>query len=298
MLARDLHLPSRINLRLTLGPLAHAGVDPSIRTTNDEAVKATRTPDGPATLKITCSGESAKAEAWGPGAAWMLERSHSLIGAGDDPAAFRPAHPMLARLHKSRPGLRIPRTSRVMEMLLPTIVAQRVTSIEAHRSWGRLARAFGEPAPGPAGLLLPPDPAVLATLPYYEFHRHGVERNRADTIRRACRGAARLEETETMEPAGARNRLQAVAGIGPWTAGSVTMVTHGDPDAVIVGDYHIPHMVSWALAGEPRGDDVRMLELLRPYKGQRGRVIRLLKTTGVAEPAFGPRRRLRSIERI
>jgi 3-methyladenine DNA glycosylase/8-oxoguanine DNA glycosylase len=298
MPVREIRLRSWIDLRLTLGPLRHGGSDPSIRARRDEAWKATRTPEGPATVRITSSGTTARAEAWGPGAGWMLERADSLIGTGDDPGAFRPEHPYLARLHKSRPGLRIPRTSRVMELLLPTIVGQRVTTIEAHRSWARIARAFGEPAPGPPGLLLPPDPAGLSELPYYEFHRHGIERNRADTIRRACRCASRLEESESMEPADARARLQSIPGVGPWTAACVTMTSLGDPDAVIVGDYHIPHMVSWALAGEPRGDDVRMLELLRPYKGQRGRVIRLLKTTGTSEPAFGPHRRLRSIERI
>ena len=50
----------------------------------------------------------------------------------------------------------------------------------------------------------------------------------------------------------------------------------GDPDAVAVGDYHLKNLVVHALAGEPRGTDERMLELLAPYAGQRGRVIRLL----------------------
>ena len=44
----------------------------------------------------------------------------------------------------------------------------------------------------------------------------------------------------------------------------------GDPDAVAVGDFHLKNLVSTALAGEPRGTDQRMLELLAPYAGQRG----------------------------
>ena len=62
----------------------------------------------------------------------------------------------------------------------------------------------------------------------------------------------------------------------------------GDDDAVPVGDYHFPHTVSWNLAGEPRGDDARMLELLEPYRPQRGRVLRLLGLAGKRAPAFGP----------
>jgi 3-methyladenine DNA glycosylase/8-oxoguanine DNA glycosylase len=63
----------------------------------------------------------------------------------------------------------------------------------------------------------------------------------------------------------------------------------GDPDAVPIGDYHLPHVVSYALTGEPRGDDDRMLELLEPYRGQRGRVLRLLVWSGHRAPRFGPR---------
>jgi 3-methyladenine DNA glycosylase/8-oxoguanine DNA glycosylase len=298
MPVRKLRLGSPIDLRLTLGPLQHSSFDPCIRLARNEAWKATRTPDGPATMGLAISGTDVTARAWGPGAPWMLERVDALIGVHDDHAAFRPHHEPIARLHRSRPGLRIPRTARVMEVLVPTIIGQKVTSEEARRAWRRLTRRHGEPAPGPADLLLPPDPALLAALPYYEYHRLGIERRRADVIRDACRRATPLERSADMEPRQARERLRSVPGVGPWTAACVTMVVLGDPDAVIVGDYHIPHVVSWVLAGEPRGDDTRMLELLRPYKGQRGRVIRLLKTSGFSEPAFGPRHRLRSIERI
>ena len=51
-------------------------------------------------------------------------------------------------------------------------------------------------------------------------------------------------------------------------------------------------MVAWALVGEPRATDERMLELLEPYAGQRGRVVRLIKTAGLGAPKFGPRKRV------
>jgi hypothetical protein len=56
--------------------------------------------------------------------------------------------------------------------------------------------------------------------------------------------------------------------------------------------------VSWALAGEPRGTDERMLELLEPYRGQRARAIRLLETSGIGAPRYGPRMAPRSIAAI
>jgi 3-methyladenine DNA glycosylase/8-oxoguanine DNA glycosylase len=285
-----------IDLGLTLGPLRRGRGDGTARVAADGFWKATRTPDGPATVCVRASGGGVaiEARAWGAGSDWVLERAATLVGASDDPDAFVPDHPVVARLHRRLRGLRIPRTERVVEALVPSILEQKVTGIEARRSWASIVRTHGERAPGPADLLLPPSPAVLAALPYHAFHRHGVERRRADTIRRACRVAARLEEAAAMDPAAAARRLQAVPGIGPWTAAEVALVALGDRDAVSVGDYHLPHQVAWALAGEPRGDDARMLELLAPFVGHRGLVARLVALSGSGPPRRAPRARLRS----
>jgi len=68
-------------------------------------------------------------------------------------------------------------------------------------------------------------------------------------------------------------------------------VALGDPDAVAVGDFHLKHIMCWLLAREPRGTDERMLELLAPYAGHRGRVCRLAVVAGVTIPRRGPGRR-------
>ena len=136
------------------------------------------------------------------------------------------------------------------------------------------------------------------TTPSYVFHRFGVERKRADTVRIACSCASRLEETLTLPLDSAYRRLAALPGIGQWTAAEVAMMALGDADAVSVGDYHLPNLVAWTLAGEPRADDARMLELLEPFRGQRGRVIRLVVAGGGGAPRRGPRMPLRSIASI
>ncbi|HXF57914.1 MAG TPA: DNA-3-methyladenine glycosylase 2 family protein, partial [Actinomycetota bacterium] len=115
--------------------------------------------------------------------------------------------------------------------------------------------------------------------------------------REAARHARRLEDLVGRSREEAYRRLLALPGVGPWTAAEVALVALGDADAVSLGDYHLPHAVAWALAGEPRGTDQRMLELLEPYTGHRGRVLRLIAAAGIRPPRFGPRLPLRSFRR-
>jgi 3-methyladenine DNA glycosylase/8-oxoguanine DNA glycosylase len=138
---------------------------------------------------------------------------------------------------------------------------------------------------------------VLARTPYWTFHKLGVERRRAEVIIRAARSATRLEETTAMDLPSARKRLEAFPGVGPWTAARVALTALGDPDAVLVGDYHLPHAVGYALEGTVRSSDKRMLELLEPYRGHRARVIRLIGVAGITAPRFGPKMPLRNIAR-
>jgi 3-methyladenine DNA glycosylase/8-oxoguanine DNA glycosylase len=237
-------------------------------------------------------------EAWGAGSDWLLDRLPAVVGLHDDPASFRPDHPLLYRLARRSPGLRTPATGGVLAALVPAVLEQRVTSREAHRSWGALVRAYGTPAPGPLGLRLPPSADVLAGLPYYRLHRFGIERQRATTVARVARHARRLEEVVDLPLADGYRRLRAVPGVGAWTAAVVGQVALGDADAVRVGDFHVPHQVAWALAGEPRATDERLLELLEPYRGHRGRVCRLIVSAGISAPARGPRRRGLAIARL
>jgi 3-methyladenine DNA glycosylase/8-oxoguanine DNA glycosylase len=299
-LLRTLRLRHPLDLRLTLGPLWLGRADRAMRLDGPTAWRATRTSQGPATLALTADGaQEISARAWGPGAAAVLDTLPDLLGERDDATAFLPRHRVVADLHRRFRGLRMTATNAVFEALIPTVLAQRVTSIEAHTAAVRLAARLGDQAPGPdATLRLPPSPQQIATLPSWDYHRLGIERQRADTLRRAARVAGRLEETATMPRAAAMDRLRALPGIGPWTAAIVATRAFGDADAVPIGDYHLPHMVSWALCGEARGSDERMLELLEPYRGHRGRVLRLLLAGGMHEPRFGPRRPLRSIAAI
>jgi 3-methyladenine DNA glycosylase/8-oxoguanine DNA glycosylase len=289
-----------VDLPATLGAFAFGGGDVSTLVRGGTAARAARTAHGEGAVMLTVRPGPAEveAEAWGPGAEALLESVPALLGAGDDPSLFRPVHPVLRDLHLRRPGMRFGRTGAAFEAVVPTIVGQKVAGREAKSSYRRLARAVGRPAPGPVSLVVPPDPAALAALPYEAYHPFGIERRRAEVIRAVARSASRLEEAVAMGPADAFRRITAFPGIGPWTAAYVMQLAMGDPDAVPVGDYNLPSLVSWNLAGEARGDDARMLELLAPYAGQRARVLRLLEGSGVKAPRFGPRVALRRIENL
>jgi 3-methyladenine DNA glycosylase/8-oxoguanine DNA glycosylase len=298
MASLKLDLDAPLDLGLTLGPLWRGPLDPTTRLWADQAIRASRTPNGPATTEIRVAGRRLTANAWGPGAEAAIAAVPALVGLDDDPSAFRPADPLLKNLARRAPGLRLPKTRAVLDALVLAILEQKVTGSEAFHGFRGLVRAFGERAPGPHDLWLQPPASVLARVPYYRLHPLGIERRRADTIRFAASRAKRLEEITAMTPVDAAARLQALPGVGAWTAAEVTLRALGDPDAVSVGDYHLPNLVSWALAGEPRADDARMLELLEPYRGQRARVIRLLETSGIRAPRYGPRLDVRSIAAI
>jgi 3-methyladenine DNA glycosylase/8-oxoguanine DNA glycosylase len=295
---REIPIEEPYDLAATLFPLRRGTGDPTMRIDGHEAWRASRTPEGPVTLRLRHEDGSIRAAAWGPGAAWGLEQAPALAGALDDVATFEPRDQIMARIWKAHRGVRLPRAMDVVRHLVAAVLEQKVVGLEARRAWRRMTYAFGEPAPGPAGLRLPPGPALVAEAPYFRFHRFGVERRRAEVLRAMCSRASELEGLVDRRPADARARLEAFVGIGPWTSGEVTRLSMGDPDAVSIGDYHLPHVVSWALAAEPRGTDDRMLELLEPYRGQRARVQRLLEASHIAPPSFGPRMEARAIERI
>ncbi|MGW5653029.1 DNA-3-methyladenine glycosylase family protein [Streptomyces humi] len=275
-----------LDLGLVLGPLRRGPGDPTFRATPDGSVwRASLTPAGPGTLRVRAYGAEVRGEAWGPGGEWLLERLPELLGAADDPAVFVPRHRVVAAARHRRPGLRLTRTGLVLESLIPSVLEQKVTTDEAYRAWRLLVRRFGERAPGPAGvsqrpMWVMPAPRAWALIPSWEWHKAGVDDKRAATILRAVRVAARLEEAVGMAPEAARARLEVVPGIGPWTSAETVQRSHGAPDAVTVGDLHLPGIVGWALAGDRHADDEMMLRLLEPYAGQRHRAARLILLSG------------------
>jgi 3-methyladenine DNA glycosylase/8-oxoguanine DNA glycosylase len=285
-----------VDLVRTLRPLCHGAGDPVARFVAGTFWWGCRTPQGPGTLALSAAGGQLHARAWGPGADWLVAMAPDLLGAGDDWSDLDvSSHPVLRQVRRERPGVRLPRTGRVLDSLVPACLEQRVTGQEAFRAWRLLTYAYGEPAPGPAEprVWLPAEPVRLLEVPGWDWHRFGVDAKRHRAVRAVATVAGRLEECVGLAAsqgfAAARQRLALVPGVGPWTIAETTVRALGDPDAVSVGDFHLSNIVGFALTGAPRTDDATMLELLEPWAGQRARVIRLILLSGLTPPKYGPR---------
>ncbi|MBP2413202.1 3-methyladenine DNA glycosylase/8-oxoguanine DNA glycosylase [Arthrobacter stackebrandtii] len=289
------------SLPQTLGILARGPGDTTIRLSPGAAWLAFNTPAGPATLGITQRGAELHARVWGPGADHALVGAPALLGIEDDwshfdSPAFAASLPHRIREARRRnPAVRLPSTGRVVDALVPAILEQKVTAIEAQRGYATLLRKFGTRAPGtgahptmPEDLRVAPTPEQWAAIPSWEWHRAGVGPQRSATVQRMLRSASGLERLGQLPADEAGRKMQSIPGIGVWTAAEVTQRTHGDADQVAVGDYHLAAYVGWALAGRPV-DDAGMLELLEPWRGHRQRVVRMLQLSGFRKPSFGPR---------
>ncbi|GAB3586804.1 3-methyladenine DNA glycosylase [Leifsonia lichenia] len=313
-----------VDVRSTLSVLGRGPHDPTTRWDAGGVWRTFRTPAGAATVRIHYPGAdgSVRATAWGPGAEWAIDAVPALLGRDDDWDGLDVSRtPLLHDSRRRNVGLKLSSTNRLLEALLPAIIEQRVTSLEAYRSWARLLRWFGEPAPGPApeGMRVVPTVAQWRGIPSWDWHRAGVDPGRARTAQAALAVAASLERAvaraagqadagdgaarggaagdaaardaaarDAAAPDAAARALQTIPGIGPWTAAEALQRATGDPDIVSVGDYHLAHYVGEALTGQ-RVDDDGMLELLAPWAGHRQRVIRLILASGHRFERRGPR---------
>ena len=282
-----------LDLRRTLAPLRRSAGDPTHMIVNGAVWRTVPGLSGAATLRLEQAADGdVVATAWGPGADEALAGVPDLLGARDGSAALAVGSGLLRDLARRYVGLRLTRTGRVFEALVPAVLEQKVTGLEAFRAWRWLVRRYGSPAPGPApvGLLVMPPPKIWRRIPSWDWHRAGVDAKRSRTILAACAVAPALERTVALGGGPAvEAALRTVPGIGVWTAAEVAQRSHGDPDAVSVGDFHLPNLIGFALAGRVRSDDAQMLELLEPYRPYRQRVVRLLELGGPRPPRFGPR---------
>ncbi len=216
--------------------------DPTLRLDVDgRHWRASRSPEGPVTLAVSeqDTDGAVRAAAWGPGAEWALEQLPELLGDADDWSGFEPRHPVLEDARRRHADLRLGRTSRVLEALVPSIIEQKVTGQEAFSGFRHLVRRHGEPAPGPGPalrLMLQPEARTLSAIPSWEWLRLHIDPARSKAVVTAARHADALERLVGLTGEDADRRLRSLPGVGVWTSAEVRQRALGDPDAVSFGD--------------------------------------------------------------
>ena len=293
--SREAGLGQDIDVARTLAPMRRGPGDPTTRLDGRLLWRTSMMESGPVTYVIEqLSPRTVSARAWGAGAAELLEHLPRLVGAEDDPTGFDPSHPVLADAWRRFPGLRVPKTGRVLESLIAAIIEQKVVGLDAYAAWRRLNAKFGATPPGPAptGMRVFPTAEQWAAIPSWEWHRAGVDPQRARTAQAAARVGPQLERLAATHPSdlGAVYRgLRSIPGVGVWTAAEVGARALGDADAVPFGDFHVAKDVGSALVGR-RLDDAELAEVLAPWLGHRLRVVRLVQLSPLARPERrGPR---------
>lgn len=239
------------------------------------ALRFHRESDGPrpTALRVTAFGDPASD---------LLAETLTCLAQPDDYERFPTADAGIARLHRSLPGLRLLRVPWLWDIACSIILQQRIRTVDAMRAWSRLVARAGMDAP--LGLRAFPSAAALAQIPGFALRPMEIDAQRAGTLLRLAREWRFLPLRAEMSFSQMREHLARIPGIGPWTIESILGYGAGDCDAAIPGDLHLPHLVCYALAGETRGSDQRMMELLEPFRGHRFRVIRLLYASRLVVP--------------
>jgi 3-methyladenine DNA glycosylase/8-oxoguanine DNA glycosylase len=299
---RTVVFPGPASPAITLAPLRRGPLDPCFVVSDDGAIwRTSLLPTGPVTARITRSARDAVAcAAWGTGAEEFLDAVPAMLGADDYATGFAPAEPAVAAAHRRLPHLRLGRTGRVLEAVIPAVLEQRVPRVDAYRSWRLLVTEFGTPAPGPAParMRVPPSAKAWRAVPSWAFHGANVDPGRSRAVVGCALRATSLERLAGWPAPRAREALTSLPGVGEWTAAETAQRAFGDADALSVGDFHVSKMIGWTLLGRPI-DDNAMVELLEPMRPHRHRVVRLLEASGLAvEPRRGPRLPVQRISRL
>lgn len=145
------------------------------------------------------------------------------------------ADAVLGPLVAATPGLRVPGSVDPFETVVRAVVGQQVSVAGARTVVGRLVTSLGTPLTvgHPHLTHVFPTPAAIAAAPREAYP---MPTARAATLQRVAAAVATGEVAFDADRQVVAQQLQALRGIGPWTAGYVVMRGLGDPDVFLPTD--------------------------------------------------------------
>lgn len=281
-------LPAQYSLRRSFSSQRSGRHDPTLRVAEDRVNCGMLTSHGPVTVTAVAADLTLQVRLEGAGADWLEPHLSPLFGLQDDPSGFAPTGAVL-RLMKRSPGIHLVRLPVVFHRLIRIVLHQLVTWEEAAAGWQVMTQRYGEEAPGESGLMIGPSPATLNSLAYYDLVDCGILPRQARLILKLAAEHRRIEKARAQGDEQLIRFLSRISGIGEWTLQTLRGSALADPDAVVTGDYGLPHTVCWFFRKQARGTDEEMLQLLEPFRGHRYRVQQLLMQSGIKPPRRGPK---------
>jgi len=149
-------------------------------------------------------------------------------------------------LLRRRPGLRLPGAWNAFELAVRAVLGQQVSVAAARTLAARLVERFGKPFSAPLALGLThafPQARDIAAASVSELASIGLPGKRAEALRDLAKAVVNGEVDFSATPAELCNSLQALRGIGAWTAQYIAMRALRDPDALPAGDLVIRQML-------------------------------------------------------
>jgi AraC family transcriptional regulator of adaptative response / DNA-3-methyladenine glycosylase II len=199
-----------------------------------------------------------------------VQRARRLLDLDADPAQINEhlaADPLLAPLVAKRPGLRAPAHPDGTELLVRAVLGQQVSVAGARTLASRLVQSHGEPLAVPVGGVTHAFPAA-ATIAAMRPDDFAMPRARGAALIEACAhvadGRIVLDAGSDREATGAA--LQALRGIGPWTAGYVAMRALGDPDVFLPTDIGVRNALVALGADSSPKSAAALAERWRPWR--------------------------------
>lgn len=245
--------PGRVTLRLAvrepfdaagvLGFLAARAVPGLESASADGYARTLRLANGPATASmrqgaghVECTLRLTDMRDLGS----AVSRLRRLLDLDADPLAIDEilgADPALADSVARTPGIRVPGSVDGVETVVRALLGQQVSIAAARTAAQRLTDALGERLTTPDGDLTTLFPTAEAIAEHAGEVLAGPTR-RTQTIRAVCEAIATgdLDLHVGVDADTLRTRLQTFTGIGPWTAGYVSMRLLGDPDVLLPQD--------------------------------------------------------------